>query len=63
MTFHDGRHSYISALMHLGVDWRVSADQTGHSTAAMERYYTHGSPESRRGAAATLQAGLEAASQ
>lgn len=60
LTFHDGRHSYDSALMHLGVDWRVSADQTGHSTAAMERHYSHGSPESRRQAAATFQAGLDA---
>ena len=59
LTFHDGRHSYVSALMHLGVDWRVSADQTGHSTAAMERHYSHGTPESRRQAAATLQAGLD----
>ncbi len=59
VTFHDGRHSYVSALMHLGVDWRVSADQTGHSTAAMERHYSHGTPESRRRAAAMLQAGLD----
>jgi integrase len=61
VTFHDGRHSYNSALMHLGVDWRVSADQTGHSTAAMQKHYSHGTPESRRKAAATLQAGLDAA--
>jgi integrase len=61
VTFHDGRHSYNSALMHLGVDWRVSADQTGHSTAAMQKHYSHGTPESRRQAAATLQAGLDAA--
>ena len=60
ITFHDGRHSYNSALMHLGVDWRVSADQTGHSTAAMQKHYSHGSPASRRQAAATLQAGLDA---
>ena len=61
VTFHDGRHSYVSALMHLGVDWRVSADQTGHSTAAMQKHYSHGTPESRQLAAASLQAGLEAA--
>jgi integrase len=60
VTFHDGRHSYNSALMHLGVDWRVSADQTGHTTAAMQKHYSHGTPESRRQAAATLQAGLDA---
>jgi len=60
ITFHDGRHSYVSALMHLGVDWRISADQTGHTTAAMERHYAHGTPESRRRAAAALQAGLDA---
>lgn len=46
--------------MHLGVDWRVSADQTGHTTAAMQKHYSHGTPESRRQAAATLQAGLDA---
>ena len=60
VTFHDGRHSYNSALMHLGVDWRVSADQTGHTTAATQNHSSHGTPESRR-AAATLQAGLDAA--
>lgn len=60
LTFHDGRHSYSSALMNLGVDWRVAADQTGHSTAAMEQHYSHGTPETRRQAAARLQAGLDA---
>ena len=50
-----------SALMHLGVGWRVSADQSGHSTAAMQKHYSHGTPESRRQAAATLQAALDAA--
>jgi integrase len=60
VTFHDGRHSYNSALMHLGVDSRVSADQTGHTTAPMQKHYSHGTTESRRQAAATLQSGLDA---
>jgi hypothetical protein len=57
---HDGWHSYNSTLMDLRVDWRVSADQTGRTTGAMQKHYSHGTPESRRQAAATLQAGLDA---
>ncbi len=62
MTFHaGGRHTYSSAAMEVGTDWRVAADQTGHSTAAMVGHYSHVSPALRRQAAADYQAGLDEA--
>ena len=64
LVFHaGGRHSYSSGAMEAGIDWRVAADQTGHSTAAMVGHYSHVSPALRRRAAKDYQAALDGARQ
>jgi integrase len=51
--------SYVSALLHQGVDARTVADLAGHKDPAMTlRRYAHSLPSSRQGAADKLDLAL-----
>ncbi len=54
-----GRYTFNTQMQDHNVDWRVSADLAGHSTAAMSRQYARTSPEKRRDAVNTIGAALD----
>jgi integrase len=64
LRLYDARHSYVSALLHQGVDARTVADLAGHKDPAMTlRRYAHSLPSSRQGAADKLELALSGASR
>ena len=55
VRLYDARHSYVSTLLHLGVDARTVADQAGHKDPAMTlRRYAHSTEASKQAAADRL---------
>jgi integrase len=54
--FHSLRHSFVSICRRAGVAEMVVMELVGHGSPAMTRLYTHGTPESRAAAIATLPA-------
>jgi integrase len=59
LRLYDARHTYVTALLHHGVDARTVADLAGHRDPAMTlRRYAHALPSSKQGAAERLQAAL-----
>jgi integrase len=64
VRLYDARHSYVSALLHQGVDARTVADLAGHKDPAMTlRRYAHATPASVQNAVERLQAAITAPSK
>jgi integrase len=56
LSFHSLRHSFNSAMANAGVSQEIRQKLTGHSSAEMNRVYTHHELEPLRAAVATLPA-------
>ncbi|HET6886835.1 MAG TPA: site-specific integrase [Candidatus Udaeobacter sp.] len=54
LTFHSLRHSFNSAMANAGVSQEVRQQLTGHSSAEMNKVYTHHEIEALRAAVATV---------
>jgi integrase len=60
VTFHCLRHSYVTALVTLGVDVKTTADQAGHASAVTTLgTYTHGQRGAREAAATIFETALK----
>jgi integrase len=53
-SFHSLRHSFNTALMNAGVDEKIRMDLSGHSTANVNRRYSHSEIETLRSAVAKM---------
>ena len=53
-SFHSLRHFFNTALLHAGVDEKTRMDLSGHTTAAINRKYSHATTETLREAVAKI---------